>query len=86
MCATPGEVCSNMSGRKEPAMDCPSAEDYVKSTMSRLGIDVVTTGYWAHDMYEFVLFPMFPEWFMKWSMVKTMSQEREEIMKKAKKQ
>ena len=52
---TPGYVVSNMSKISSPSLMVPSAEDYVKSALGKLGVDTVCTGFWTHDLLVFFL-------------------------------
>lgn len=47
---TPGFVCSNMSGRKRPAFDCPSAKQMAYMTLNKVGIVSETHGHRHHDV------------------------------------
>ena len=52
---TPGYVVSNMSKISSPSLMVPSAEDYVKSALGKLGVDTMCTGFWTHDLLVFTL-------------------------------
>ena len=53
-CILPGPVVSNMSKLKRASMSSPFPEVFVKSNLSRLGIDDRTAGFWFHDIMMFV--------------------------------
>ena len=53
-CIMPGPVVSNMSKLKRASMSSPFPEVFVKSNLSRLGIDDRTAGFWFHDIMMFV--------------------------------
>jgi len=54
-CIMPGYVVSNMSKIRRSSWNIPTPEEFVKSALSRLGIDCRTTGFWAHDVMNFCL-------------------------------
>ena len=49
-CILPGHVVSNMSKIRRSSINVPTPDIFVRSALSRLGIDARTTGYWAHDV------------------------------------
>lgn len=53
-CILPGHVVSNMSKIRRSSLNVPSPDIFVRSALSRLGIDSRTCGYWAHDIMNFV--------------------------------
>lgn len=52
---TPAFVCSNMSGRKRPTFDCPSARAMVSNTLNQLGGVAHTYGHRHHGIIGAVL-------------------------------
>jgi len=53
-CVLPGHVVSNMSKIRRSSLNVPTPNVFVRSALSRLGIDSRTCGYWAHDIMNFV--------------------------------
>ena len=52
---TPAFVCSNMSGRKKPTFDCPSAPAMAANTLNQLGGVATTFGHRHHGIIGAVL-------------------------------
>ena len=46
----PGIVATNMSGIEEPSFLTPSASDYVRSVLKKVGVLKRCSGYWPHDV------------------------------------
>ena len=54
-CVMPGPVVSNMSKIKKPSLSTPTPDGFVKSALSRLGIEDRTAGFWFHDIMMTVI-------------------------------
>jgi len=52
-CVLPGHVVSKLSKIRRPSLNVPSPSVFVRSALSRLGIESRTCGYWAHDLMNF---------------------------------
>jgi len=50
MTVAPGMVCSNMSKKKRPTFDCPTAAQYAYQTLNKLGLVQWTNGHRHHDI------------------------------------
>jgi len=53
-CVMPGYVVSKLSKIRRPSLTVPNPTVFVRSALSRLGIDSRTCGYWAHDAMIFI--------------------------------
>merc|ERR1712146_422296 len=67
---TPGFVCSNMSGRKRPTFDCPSAKAMVANTLNQLGGTAITWGHRHHGIMGGII-SMLPRSFLDGYLLKT---------------
>ncbi len=47
-----GYVVSKMSKLRKPSLMAPSPEVYVRSALSRLGVETRTNGYWTHTVMQ----------------------------------
>ena len=83
-CIHPGLVKSNMSQYlipdDLPGFLAPDSDKFVRSCMARLGISIVTSGYWAHDLI-WVLPPLIvPGSVLASTAYQIMSEQREKAM------
>jgi 17beta-estradiol 17-dehydrogenase / very-long-chain 3-oxoacyl-CoA reductase len=78
---TPAFVCSNMSGRKRPTFDCPSARAMVSNTLNQLGGVTHTYGHRHHGIIGAVLTSM-PGFYRDSYILKTNKVVRKKAMKK----
>jgi len=53
-CVMPGYVVSKLSKIRKPSLTVPTPTAFVRSALSRLGIESRTCGYWAHDAMIFI--------------------------------
>ena len=49
-CVAPGYVVSKLSKLRRATFWSPTADVFVKSALSKLGVDSFTCGYWFHDL------------------------------------
>ena len=49
-CVAPGYVVSKLSKLRRATFWSPTADVFVKSALSKLGVDSLTCGYWFHDL------------------------------------
>ncbi|XP_040568979.1 very-long-chain 3-oxoacyl-CoA reductase [Lepeophtheirus salmonis] len=54
-CILPAYVCSNMSKIRKASLLIPTADDFVKSALKRLGRQSFTSGYWVHEAQSIIL-------------------------------
>ncbi|KAM7536663.1 hypothetical protein Aperf_G00000088676 [Anoplocephala perfoliata] len=55
----PSFVATNMSGIKRTSLSVPSAETFVESAFSMIGVETIGTGYFRHEL-DWYLFGWFP--------------------------
>ncbi len=60
----PGYVVSKLSGYRRATCFVPTADTFVRSALSRLGVSARTTGYWTHDLI-YLAFEILPEWLLR---------------------
>jgi len=53
-CVLPNMVVSNLSKIRRPSLMVPTPNVFVRSALSRLGIDSRTCGFWSHDIINFI--------------------------------
>lgn len=79
-CILPGYVVSNMSQIQTPSVMAPLPETFVASTLTRLGIDSRTTGYWGHDILLWSI-GLMPTWMAKYFTFKELKELRDKSLK-----
>jgi len=80
-CLTPAWVTSKMSKVKKSSFLIPTPETYVESALGRLGVQSMTTGYWAHEIFA-ALFNSLPESLLTYATYNVLNKQRAKAHKK----
>ena len=84
-CILPGHVVSKLSKIRRASINVPTSDVFVKSALGRLGIDTRTTGFWAHDVMDYVT-QLPPTDFLVYFVYKQMKGLRARALKKKQKE
>ena len=79
---TPGFVVSKMSKVEEPSFFVATPQSYVRSALSTLGLEKISTGYFAHDLIYFAVNMLGWIGLQGSSTFSALSKMREEALKK----